>query len=158
MWVSCVDEALLKGVDLVITAGPDVLRDQIVDADDQHVLVVRAVEDHNFSPGRRGPVRPPQEIVGQFLGRGLAERRHPATLGVHRPQDVADRPVLSARVHCLQADQQRLASLRIEQRLEFPEPFLELCDLLIRRLVILVTVLESRIGILELTLLCQAAL
>ena len=59
------DKSLLERVYLVVSAGPDRLRDQVVDADDEHVLVVGAVEDDHFSfrgeagepaTGNRGPI------------------------------------------------------------------------------------------------------
>ena len=115
------DELLLERVDLVVPARPDRLRDQIVDADDEHVLVVRAIEDGHFSPGRRRPVNPPQEVVCQLLGGRLLEPRHATALRVHRAQDVVDRPVLAARVHPLQADQERAPSIGVEQLLELAQ-------------------------------------
>ena len=60
------NKALLEGVDPVIAARPDRLRNQIVDADDEYVLVVGAIKD-DTSPfagdstgesatGNRGPI------------------------------------------------------------------------------------------------------
>ena len=109
-----------------------------------------AVENGHFSLGRRGLVNPPQEIVGQFLGGRLLERRHSTALGVHRTQDVVDRPVLARRVHPLQADQEGAPSIGVEQLLQFAQLLLVLLNLLGRFLVALVVVLEPRIDVLEL--------
>ena len=109
-----------------------------------------AVEDDHFSFGRRRLVNPPQEIVGQFLGGRLLERRHSTALGIHRTQDVVDRPVLAPRVHPLQADQEGAPSIGVEQLLQFAQLFPVLLNLLGRVLVALVVVLEPRIDVLEL--------
>ena len=145
-----VDEPLLERVDLVVAAGPDRLRDQVVDADDEHVLVVGAVENGHFSLGRRGPVNPPQEVVCQFLGGRLLEPHHTTALGIHRTQEVVNRPVLARRVHPLQADQEGAPSVGIEQFLQRSQFLLVLLNLLGRFLVALVVVLEPRIDVLEL--------
>ncbi len=108
------DETLLKGVDAVISFGPDTFGDKIVDTNDQHIFVMRAVENHNFSPSRDSPVCPPKEVVGQFFPGGLTERRHPATLGVHGTQNVLDCAIFSASVHGLEADQKRKTPLGVK--------------------------------------------
>ena len=59
----------LEGVDLVVALRPDPSRSEAVDADDEHVLVVRAVEDPDLALARRPLVDAPQEVVGQLLRR-----------------------------------------------------------------------------------------
>ena len=49
-----VRERLLERVDLVVALRPDLLGHEVVDADDQHVLVVRPVEDADLAD-RLGP-------------------------------------------------------------------------------------------------------
>ena len=95
-------------------------------------------------------MNPPQEIVGQFLGSRLLERRHSTALGVHRAQEMVNRPVLAPRVHPLQADQEGAPSIRVEQLLQLAQLFPVLLNLLGRFLVALVVVLEPRIDVLEL--------
>ena len=97
-----------------------------------------------------GLVNPPQEVVCQFLGGRLLEPHHTTALGVHRTQEVVDRPVFTPRVHPLQADQEGAPSIRVEQLLQFAQLFLVLLNLLGRFLVALVVVLEPRIDVLEL--------
>ena len=45
-------QVLFERVDLVVASPPDVLRNELVDADDEDVLVVRAIEDADLAPGR----------------------------------------------------------------------------------------------------------
>ena len=91
-----------------------------MNASDQHVLVMGTVEDGHLPPGRRGTMDPPEEIVRKLLGGRLLECHDLAALGIHRSQDVIDRPVLSPGVQRLQADQERSPSIGIEQLLQFP--------------------------------------
>ena len=95
-------------------------------------------------------MNPPQEVVCQFLGGRLPEPHHATALGVHRAQDVADRPVLAPRVHPLQADQEGAPPVGVEQLLQLAQLLPVLLDLLGRVLVALVVVLEPRIDVLEL--------
>jgi hypothetical protein len=114
-----VDQTLLESVDPIVTNGPDVCRCEIVDPHNQHVLVVRAIEDDYFPSCGHSWVYPPQEVVCQLFGGGLSKGGHSAALGIHRTQKVIDRSILAAGVHCLQTDQQRTAALRIQQVLKF---------------------------------------
>ena len=143
------DEAALERVDAGVTGRPDLSRDQVVHADDQDVLVVRAVEDGHLAPCGRGPVDPPQEVVGAFLGGRLLEPHHLAPLRVHRAQEVVDRPVLAPRVQRLQTDQERPPPLGVEQLLEFLQPLPVVLGLLGRLLVALVRGLEPWVDVIE---------
>ena len=58
----------------VVAARPDVLRHEVVDADDEDVLVVGPVEDRDLALARRPLVDPPEVVVGQ-----LDRRRAPST-------------------------------------------------------------------------------
>ena len=64
------DEAALESIDSIVTAGPYLLWDQLMDADDQIVFVMGAVEDGHFTPGRHGTMDSPQEIVREFPAEG----------------------------------------------------------------------------------------
>jgi len=52
-------QVALEIVDLIVAARPDGFRDEVVHADDENILVMRAVEDDHFAAGRRGFVRAP---------------------------------------------------------------------------------------------------
>ena len=93
---------------------------------------------------------PPQEIVGKLQGGRLLERHHFAALGIHRTQDVIDRPVLAPCVQRLQAEQERSPSIGIEQLLQFSQPLPVVLDVLGRLLVAFVVVLEPRVDVFEL--------
>ena len=123
------------------------LWDQVMDASDQDVLVMRSVEDGNFTQGRCGTMDPPQEIVRTLQGGRLLEPHHFAALWIHRTQDVFDRPVLAACVQRLQANQDRSPSVGVEQLLQFSQPLLGVLDLLGRILVAFVTVFETRVDV-----------
>ena len=86
-----------------------------VDLHDQHVLVVRAVEDADPAPLGQAPHVPPEEVVVELLGRRLLEAEDLAALRVHAGHDVLDRPVLAGRVHRLEDDQHRVAVVGVEQ-------------------------------------------
>ena len=72
-------EVALVGVDVFEALAPDVLGDELrrqlllgedvlVDADDQRLLVVRAIEDADVAAARQPPVRAPQKIVIELFG------------------------------------------------------------------------------------------
>ncbi len=103
---------------MIVARLPDLLRDQLFDAHDQHVLIVRAIENADESALWRVVVDAPQEIVGQlFLGRH-AEAEHVAALRVKAVHHVADRAVLAPSVHGLEDDQQGVLSLGVHQLLQ----------------------------------------
>src|SRR5438876_4508806 len=64
----------LEALDLRVAALP---RREVVDADDQDVLVVRAVEDPELPRLRQRTADAPQEVVLELGGRGLLERGDP---------------------------------------------------------------------------------
>src|SRR5580698_1983921 len=99
-----INQIFLEVVDQIVTAGPDILRDKIVNANDEDILVVGTVEYDNFAAGRRGLVRAPQKIVRSLFGRGLFEGRNAASLRVHRAENVIDGAVFAAGVEGLKAD------------------------------------------------------
>ena len=76
----------------------------------------------------------PQKVVRRFERGGLSKRRYPTTLGIHRTQDMVDRSVLASGVQRLQADQERVPPLRIEQLLKFAQPLLVALDLFLASL------------------------
>ena len=116
--VPLVGEQLLERVDLVVAPRPDLLRDDVVDPDDEDVLVVGPVEDRDLALARRPLVDAPQVVVGELDRRRHLERRHGAAHRVERAHHVLDRAVLAGRVDPLEDDQDRVLLLG-------PEPVLE---------------------------------
>jgi hypothetical protein len=92
-----------------------------VDFDDQHVLVIGAVEDADAAAlGQRFHVSP-EEIVIEFLGGGFFETEDLAALRVHAGHDVADGAVLAGGVHRLEDDEHRVGVRGVEQFLGLGE-------------------------------------
>ena len=112
-----VREVPLPVVDLAVPAGPDVLaggplgqplagEELRVDADDQDLLVVAAVEDADHAPGGQPDRGPPQEVVVQLVDGGGLEAGHLHALRVDAAHHVADGAVLARGVDGLEHDQQ----------------------------------------------------
>ncbi len=120
-------------VDELVAGPPDLLRGQLLHPDDEDVLVVGAVEDHHVALGRRAPVDPPQEVVGQLVLRGHAERHHLGAGRVQPGEEVLDGAVLAARVDGLEDDEERLLVFGEEPLLEAAEPVVEVGEGLGRR-------------------------
>src|SRR4051794_18887698 len=85
-----------------------------MDADDERLLVVGAVEDADHAARRERDRRAPQEVVVELLHRGDLEARHLDALRVDPAHDVLDRAVLPGRVEGLDDDEQRRPVLRRE--------------------------------------------
>ena len=75
---------------------------QIVDAGDQHVFVMAAVEDGDFAAAGQGPRDAPQVIVIQLFGIGHLKGGDGDALGVQSRKDVFNKAVFSRGVHGLQ--------------------------------------------------------
>ena len=111
----------LEVVDLLKSILPDRCGHELLDANDEHILVVRAVEDADAALARGGGVDPPQEVVAELLLGRHAERRHPRPLRVEGGPDLANQAVLAAPIQCLEHDEQRLAGLGPQLLLEVGE-------------------------------------
>ena len=122
-------QVALVGVDVLEALLPDllshercrqVLAYQILgmDADDEHLLVVGAVEDADTATLRDRLVGAPQEVVVELLRGRLLEREHLAALGIHAGHHVLDRRILARRVHGLEHEQERPVILGVELLLE----------------------------------------
>ena len=59
------------------------LWDQVVDTDDQHVLVVRAIENSDVPTRRNSLMNTPQVIVRQLQARWRLKRMHVAALWIY---------------------------------------------------------------------------
>ena len=145
-------EVLLEVVDAVVASRPDLFRDEVMNADDQNILIMRAVEDHHFASCRRGLMRAPQKIVRQFFSGRLLERGYAAALRVHGAENVIDRTVFASGIDGLKTDEERVATLGVKQVLQVAQLFLVVSDLIRRGFVVLVTVFERWVEFAELDL------
>ncbi len=100
------DEHFLEVVDQLVAVRPHRLRDQLVHAHHQYVLIVRSVEDHDLPFARRTHVGAPQEVVGGIELTRLLEAKDPRPLRIHGAEHVAHHAVLATGVERLQNDQQ----------------------------------------------------
>src|ERR1700720_3634237 len=94
-------EQPLEVVDLGVARLPDLGGHEVVDALDQHRLVVAAVEDPDLAGGRHLLVDAPEEVVVELLLARCLEGRHPDAERVDALEDVGDGAVLAAGVHAL---------------------------------------------------------
>ena len=90
------------------------LQQLAVDADDEHFLVVGAVEHADASALGQPDRGAPQEIVIELLGRRRLEREDLDALRVDAGKDMLDRAVLSRRVHGLEDQQHTPLVLGVE--------------------------------------------
>src|SRR5579863_3498445 len=117
--------AAFEVIDLRVALRPYCLGNEIVYAHNQHIFVVRAIEDCDFAPFRHLRFDAPQKIVGQFFLGWLFEVRHAASVWVHRADDVLDHAVFAAGVESLQADQQGTFLFREQHLLQLAHLFAE---------------------------------
>src|SRR5260370_2169509 len=85
-----VSEQLLKVIDFLVAAAPDFLWHQILYASDQHVLVLRAIEDTHDTLSRSNLVYAPPEIVRQLLLALFLERKPNASPGIYTGHNMTD--------------------------------------------------------------------
>src|SRR5581483_6947490 len=115
------DEHALPIVDLAVAALALALRDEVVDADDDHVLVVAPVEDRDLALRGDALVDAPEVVVVELdLGR-LLEGRDVDPHGVHALEDVAYDAVFPGGVHALEDDEELVLVLGEEELLELLE-------------------------------------
>ncbi len=100
-----VDEQLLELADVGVALAPHRRRRQLLDAHDQHVLVVAAVEHGDLAIGGRVPVDPPEVVVGELLLGRHAERGDPHARRVEPGEHLAEHAVLATGVHRLEDDE-----------------------------------------------------
>ena len=92
-------------------------------ADDEHLLVVGAVEDADVAARGQTHRGAPQEVVVDLVRRRNLERVHLAALRVDAGHDVLDGAVLARRVHRLEDDEERPTVVGVEARLQVSEQF-----------------------------------
>ena len=86
--------------------------------DDQHFLVIGAIEDADPPAFRQMTGRAPEKIMFQLLGAGLFETENLAALRIDPGHDVPNGAVFPASVHPLKDQQQRLAIRRVVKMLQ----------------------------------------
>ena len=111
----------LERVDLLVPLRPDRPGHELVNAHDEDVLVVGAVEDADLAALRDPLVNPPEEVVPGLLDRRFLEGGHAASLGVQSGHDVGDRSVLARRVHRLEDDQNGSPAFGVETELQLSQ-------------------------------------
>src|SRR3954468_9167367 len=114
--------------------------DELVDAGNEDVLVVGAVEYLDDSAGRALGVGAPEKVgrglgvdapekgVTEFEGCGLLEGGDVATLGIYAVEDVADGSVFTGGVHALKDDEHRFLLGGVEDLLELCKLVAVLCE------------------------------
>ncbi len=122
-------EVPLEAVDRAVALLPDALllavvgqrlceQDLGVHPDDQHLLVIGAVEDRDLAALGKVARRAPEEVVAQFLGRRVGKAEDVAALRIDARHDVLDAAVLAGRIHGLEDDEDGVAVGRVEQLLQ----------------------------------------
>ena len=114
-------EDALEGVDGLEAPAPHVLGDQSVDAHDEDVLVVGAVEDADHPLLGDIAVDAPQEVVRLLQRSGLLEGGDPAPLRVDAVHHLLDRAVLATGVHPLHHEQDGVALRGVAQLLQLAQ-------------------------------------
>jgi len=114
---------LLEVVDQVVAFRPHRMRDELVHAHHQDILVMRTVEDNHLAFARRAEVGAPEKVVRGFLLAGLLESEHRRALRVHPAEHVPDDPIFAGRVERLQCDEQRLIAVGVQQVLQLRHAF-----------------------------------
>ena len=118
---SVVREGQLEVADCLQAALGHLIRNQMVNARDQHFLVVRAVENADVTSGWASGVRAPQKVMGLFPRRWRFERRHDTALWIDAAHHVSDCAVLTGRIDSLKYHEHRAGALGVEpflQRIE----------------------------------------
>ena len=88
-----------------------------MDADDEHLLVVGAIEDADAASFGELAVGAPEEVVLELFGAGLLEAVDVAAFGVDAAHDVADGAVFAGGVHALEDEKEGVAVGAVEKLL-----------------------------------------
>ncbi len=92
-----------------------------VDAGDQNLLVIGAVEDPDPPALGERARRPPEEIVLELLGARVLETEDLTALWIDPRHHVRDGAVLAGRVHGLKDQQQRVLIRGVEEVLQLAQ-------------------------------------
>ena len=108
-------------------------------SNDQHFLVIGTIEDADASALGKAARSAPEEIMFKLLGARLFEAENLAALRIDAGHHVPDGAVFTRRVHALKDQQQRVTvggKVKLLQRVQLMNVFLEKCLILLRRLAI----------------------
>ena len=94
--------------------------DRGMHAHDQHLFVIRAVEDADAAALGKLERRAPQEVVLELGRARLLEAHHVAALRIQAAHHVLDHAVLARGVHALKEEEQGVAVAGVMLVLEFP--------------------------------------
>jgi hypothetical protein len=95
--------------------------DELVDAGDEDVLVVGAVEDFDHAAWRDLGMNAPEEIVPGFERGRFFEGCNLAALRVDPTEDMADGPIFACGIHALKDNEERLLLTGEEDILQIDE-------------------------------------
>lgn len=111
---------LLPQIGVVMRCVGDTLglEDRPVDAHDQHLLVIRAVENPDLAALGQVARAAPEKIVFEFGGAGVLETEHLHPLRVHARHHVPDRAILAGGIHRLKDHQYGMAVRDVVQLLQ----------------------------------------
>src|SRR6266567_7924757 len=107
----------LKVVNGSIAATPGFLWHHVMYAHDQHVLVVRAIENANDPSAWSDSMHSPEEVVVQLPRGWDFKRTHLASLRIDAREDLTNRISLATGIHPLQHDEQAILVGRCQQLL-----------------------------------------
>ena len=115
-------------IDLLVALLPDVFIDQVlrqlalvhqvVDAGDDHVLILGPIENPDAPAAGERLIDAPQEIVIPLLDARLLESLHLHPRRIQRREDMIDGAVLARRVHGLQDHDEAVRILGVQLFLE----------------------------------------
>src|SRR5437764_415746 len=105
---------MLELVNHSVALLPHFLRNKVLYANDQDILVLRAVEDGDHAAWRRLLVIAPEEIMVQLFASRHLKRPDLTSLWIDPFEHTADRTVFPTGIHCLEDDQQALLMLGVE--------------------------------------------
>src|SRR5688572_12242011 len=94
-----------------------------MDADDQDLFIVRAIEDADSSALGQAESRTPEEVVIQFGGAGVLEAEDLTALRIDAGEHMTDDAVLTRGVHGLQDEEHRVAVISVVHALQRIELF-----------------------------------
>ncbi len=138
-------EELFPFVDEIIARLPHLFWRELMHAHDEHVFVMRAIEDRNVAALRRMRMDAPQKVVRLFFGSRLLEPGHLHALRVHGADDMPAGAVLAGAVDALQDDQQRMRAVGVEFALQLGDAREIALQLLRRFGVIGIVAMKTRI-------------
>src|SRR5439155_11813546 len=100
-----------------ILLSPGLFWHQVMHEHNQHVLIMRAIENGYDPPSWSDPVNTPEEIMRQIPVCRRFKRMHFASLGIDLGEDLENSISLTTRIHPLQHYEQAMMLCRRQQLL-----------------------------------------